>query len=280
MATTTAHSFNTSQSDFRTSQTHPHAPHSFSYSESPLTQLPTVDFPFDDLRRRMTEFTTKFDAYIERGRKRVLEERNDFRARLSELNEDQKSTSTQISTIQSTLASHTHLQTREAHEKSEMQSQISHLESHASTQRTHRDKLQQAITSTQRQIDAKLSAQREYAAKIDKQSELNGPELAFWETYLGTRIEGGGDEGIIRVFYAFPAERVGSGEKEREATFELHVPETGSGGYEVLHTRPRLEGRDVERVVGRLNETRDIGVLLKGMRGLFQGVLGERMIVQ
>lgn len=55
------------------------------YSDDPLTQLPAVDFKFDDLRKRMAEFTVKFDAFIEQGRKRVLEERNEFRARLGEL---------------------------------------------------------------------------------------------------------------------------------------------------------------------------------------------------
>jgi hypothetical protein len=57
-----------------------------SYSDNPLTQLPTVDFNFEDLRKRMTDFTLKFDAFIEQGRKRVLQERNEFRARLGELN--------------------------------------------------------------------------------------------------------------------------------------------------------------------------------------------------
>jgi hypothetical protein len=56
-----------------------------SYSDNPLTQLPTVDFNFEDLRKRMTEFTVKFDAFIEQGRKRVLQERNEFRARLGEI---------------------------------------------------------------------------------------------------------------------------------------------------------------------------------------------------
>lgn len=51
-----------------------------------MTQLPQPDFNFDDLRRRMTDFSTKFDAYLERGRRQVLSERNSFRARLSELN--------------------------------------------------------------------------------------------------------------------------------------------------------------------------------------------------
>lgn len=62
------------------------APSSFSYSDDLNTQLPQVEFNFEDLRRRMADFTVKFDAFIERGRKRVLEERNEFRARLGELN--------------------------------------------------------------------------------------------------------------------------------------------------------------------------------------------------
>lgn len=47
--------------------------------------LPNTDFGFDDLRDRMTKFTAKFDAFIEQGRKRVLEERNQFRMNMAEL---------------------------------------------------------------------------------------------------------------------------------------------------------------------------------------------------
>jgi kinetochore protein Spc25 len=48
-------------------------------------QLPSIDFGFDDLRDRMAKFTAKFDAFIDQGRKRVLEERNAFRMNLAEL---------------------------------------------------------------------------------------------------------------------------------------------------------------------------------------------------
>jgi hypothetical protein len=47
--------------------------------------LPSIDFGFDDLRERMAKFTAKFDAFIEQGRKRVLEERNQFRMNVAEL---------------------------------------------------------------------------------------------------------------------------------------------------------------------------------------------------
>jgi kinetochore protein Spc25 len=47
--------------------------------------LPSINFGFEDLRDRMAKFTAKFDNFIEQGRKRVLEERNQFRMNIAEL---------------------------------------------------------------------------------------------------------------------------------------------------------------------------------------------------
>lgn len=47
--------------------------------------LPSVDFGFNDLRERMAQFTARFDEFIDRGRKKVLEERNAFRMNMAEL---------------------------------------------------------------------------------------------------------------------------------------------------------------------------------------------------
>ena len=47
--------------------------------------LPSANFGFDDLRDRMARFTVRFDDFIEKGRKRVLEERNQFRMNVAEL---------------------------------------------------------------------------------------------------------------------------------------------------------------------------------------------------
>lgn len=47
--------------------------------------LPSINFGFDELRDRMAKFTAKFDAFIEHGRKRVLEEKNQFVMQVTEL---------------------------------------------------------------------------------------------------------------------------------------------------------------------------------------------------
>lgn len=53
--------------------------------KSLVDTLPDVNFGYDELRDCMAKFTLKFDAFIQQGRKRVLEERNRFRMTLAEL---------------------------------------------------------------------------------------------------------------------------------------------------------------------------------------------------
>jgi kinetochore protein Spc25, fungi type len=189
--------------------------------------------------------------------------------------EEQRSTTTQISTLQSTLSTHGQILSRESSEKNEMLSQITSLEFHQSSQQAQRDRLKNAIAHTQRQIDAKLAAQREYAAKVDSQSRMNGPELNFWETYLGCRFEGcrfdgRGDEDGIRVIFNFEPVKQGPNKgQEREGMFEMKLPSGPGGRYDVAYSKPRLQEEKVKMVVERMNESREIATLLKGMRGLF-----------
>ena len=56
-----------------------------SLAPSMADSLPSIDFGFDDLRDRMARFTSKFDAFIEQGRKAVLEERNQFHMDVAEI---------------------------------------------------------------------------------------------------------------------------------------------------------------------------------------------------
>ena len=203
---------------------------------------------------------------------------------LFESTEDRRSTATRITTLSSTLASHAQLVSRESAEKAEMHAAISSLTAAQQEKAAACARLRTAIATTQRQIDAKRAAQQSYAEKMDAQSRLNGPELAFWEEHLGCRIEGSGREDVVRVVFAFEpgSSKIngngrngeGRGEEgssyyggEREGVFELKVPERG--GYEVIFSKPRLEEKRVAACVDRLNESRDIGAFLKGMRGLF-----------
>lgn len=52
---------------------------------SAADSLPNIKFGFDDLRDRMAKFTARFDVFLEQGKKRVYEERNQFRMNIAEL---------------------------------------------------------------------------------------------------------------------------------------------------------------------------------------------------
>ena len=70
---------------FRSSFAGSHTPYTTANAVSMADTLPSIDFGFQDLRERMAQFTVRFDEFIERGRKRVLEERNQFRMNVAEL---------------------------------------------------------------------------------------------------------------------------------------------------------------------------------------------------
>ena len=61
------------------------APLSSASALSMADSLPSINFGFEELRERMARFSHRFDDFIAEGRKRVLEERNQFRMNVAEL---------------------------------------------------------------------------------------------------------------------------------------------------------------------------------------------------
>ncbi|KAK7920366.1 chromosome segregation protein Spc25-domain-containing protein [Apiospora marii] len=225
-------------------------------------QLPSINFGFDDLRDRMAKFSARFDTFIELGRKRVLEERNQFRMNVAELQEDQRMKKKDMEILQ--LKTNTHQQTisKEAAETREMQAAIASLTQQRDKNAAQRDQLKRQITETQAEIDARQAAQRAHAARIEAQARFNVPELDFWISNLCLKIEGAGQTDRLKFVYTHIDDR----DWEREAWFELS---TSSRDYDVRHCRPKLEREKVDRVLERVNETRELATLLKGMRELF-----------
>ncbi|KAI9804050.1 MAG: kinetochore-associated Ndc80 complex subunit spc25 [Piccolia ochrophora] len=237
-------------------------PLSSAEAPSMADSLPSINFGFDELRDRMHQFTVRFDEFIERGRRRVLEERNQFRMNVAELHEDQRMKSKDIEIL--TLKSQTHAQTlqKEQQETTEMKAAITAIAHQRDTRASTRDRVQQQIAETHKLIDQRLDAQRQHAQHLDSQARFNVPELDFWQDYLCLHIEGAGMADRLKFVYTHVDER----DWDKEAWFELGMTKRD---YEVLHCRPKLASADVDAVLDKLNESRDLGVLLKGMRRLF-----------
>ncbi|PKY00952.1 hypothetical protein P168DRAFT_275588 [Aspergillus campestris IBT 28561] len=224
--------------------------------------LPSINFGFEDLRSRMAQFTARFDAFIERGRKQVLEERNQFKIGLVEMQEDERMRQRDIEILN--LKAQTHEQTlqKEAAEAAEMHAAIASVEMERAARLAKRDRLKQQIDETQKAIAQKTEAQKAHSRYLDAQSRLNVPELDFWQDYLCMRIEGAGREDRLKFVYTHLLEK----DWEAEAWFELG---TANRDYEVFHTRPKVDRDALNRELDLVNEDRDFGAFLKRMRKLF-----------
>ncbi|KAI9782004.1 MAG: kinetochore-associated Ndc80 complex subunit spc25 [Candelina submexicana] len=242
------------------------APYSTADAPSMADSLPSINFSFDELRDCMTKFTIRFDDFIEKGRKRILAERNQFRINVAELEEDQRMKKKDIEIL--TLQSNAHAQTvaKEAQELSEMHIAIDTLTVQLDDRAAARDQLKQQIAETKKAIAQQHKAQQEYARYLDGQQRFNIHELDFWHDYLCLRINGAGVEDQLKFVFT----HVDGRDPEREAWFELGMRKKD---YEVLHCKPKIEGEKVADCVEKLNETRDLGPFLKGMRELFISAL-------
>ena len=167
-----------------------------------------------------------------------------------------------IEILSSKSSSHQQTLAKEAAETNEMQAAIASLSAQRDAHLASREGLKQQIAETQKQIDAKLAAQRAHAQHLDVQSRFNIPELDFWTSNLCLTIEGAGQNDRLKFIFTHIDDR----DWTREAWFEL---DTTRREYDIPYCKPKLEKEQIERVVEKLNETRDLRLLLKGMRELF-----------
>lgn len=151
---------------------------------------------------------------------------------------------------------------KEDAETNEMQAAIASLSSQRDAQLATREALKQQLAETQKAIETRLTAQKAHAKYLDAQSRFNIPELDFWTSNLGLAIEGAGQNDRLKFVFT----NIDNNDWSREAWFEL---DTARREYEIPYCKPKLEKEQIERVVEKLNESRDLKVLLKGMRELF-----------
>lgn len=260
------------------------APFSSADAPSMADSLPSINFGFDDLRDRMAKFTVRFDNFIEQGRKRVLEERNQFRMNIVELQghyttplgytrtnlmiEDQRMKKKDIEILSSKASTHQQMLSKEAAETNEMKAAIASLTAQRDSHQATRESLKQQIAETQKEIGARLAAQRAYAQHVNSQSRFNIPELEFWNSTLSLTIEGAGLDDRIKFIYT----HIDNRDWTKEAWFEL---DTSKRDYEIPHCKPKLEKEKIERVLEKVNEGRSLQILLKGMRDLFKEAMSE-----
>lgn len=167
--------------------THVQAPYSTSSAPSMADSLPTLDFKFDELRATMNSFTRRFDAFIEQGRRRVLDERNQFKMRVAEMGGTSISTSTLLlfllppSRMKTDKSSRptppNRPRNRHSHQHLRDPRNNARIPNHRNRSNAHRN--QQPDNPTRKKsIHAQFPAQHTHNRKITHSNETRVPQIA------------------------------------------------------------------------------------------------------
>lgn len=143
---------------------------------------------------------------------------------------------------------------------------ISSLQSQRSGAQEHNDNTRHSIAQTQAAIKRRREAQQAHQRALNAEARHNTPELRFWEHCLGLRIEGTGIEERLRFVFVCVDEKDG----EREASFEMDM---AGSCLAIVNTSPKLDKEMVDDLQEQMNETRELGCFLKGMRELLVEVV-------
>lgn len=173
-----------------------------------------------------------------------------------------------IEILSSKASTHQLMLSKEAAETNEMKAAIASLTAQRDSRQATRESLKKQIAETQKQIETRLAAQRAHAQHVNSQSRFNIPELEFWNSTLSLTVDGAGLDDRLKFIFT----HIDGRDWTREAWFEL---DTSKREYEVPYCKPKLEKEQVERVMDKFNEGRNMQILLKGMRDLFKEAMKE-----
>ncbi|KAK9466283.1 chromosome segregation protein Spc25-domain-containing protein [Lipomyces arxii] len=229
---------------------------------SSATTLPDFVFDFDNLRRKMDSFQSKFDQYIATDRKRILSDRNKFEKEIAEAKEQEQHMLNQIEYYKEKEQEVAHENARETEEVQETEQSITEFTKKKQELSVLRDAVVRQISETQQLLEKKREERAQERSKLLVQSSQNAPELQFWEQNLGLRFEGVQDDYLKAIFWLLCES---NWDKEYQVVIDLT-----SRDYEISNCEPALPRSVLDDITARLNESRDFGRFLKEIRNAFK----------
>lgn len=226
--------------------------------------LPAINFGFAELQSRITAFQDRFDNFIANSRQRVLEERNQFRISLAALEEEERRKKRDIEAIGKRTAEHQRMMAQQEQETTGLQQEISDLSQQRDQALSNRKKLQNSLAALRGEIGQRETAQHHHVREAEAQARHNTPELDFWHSALGLRIEAATPHSVDRLHFVFT--KLDTRQPEQDASFDL---DTSKPDYSVVRCTPKIEADILEQCVDMLNRNRELGPFLKRLRCAF-----------
>lgn len=225
--------------------------------------LDSLTANFSELRERMQSFQVKFDGYIEQGRARVLQERNDFARNIAGERERQKELTKQIEEVARKQQETAAAVEKEREEADENERAIRELEQRKGNMQTYHSELDEQIQQLRRGLQQKSAAQAKERNAVIMQRAKGGPELSFWQENLCMTIDGFGVKDEIGFTFSHLLQ------ENEEKKFRI-VLDLASREYKVISTQPKLPTEALDEALNRLNGTRNLTLFLQEVRALFK----------
>ncbi|TGZ83152.1 hypothetical protein EX30DRAFT_329181 [Ascodesmis nigricans] len=230
---------------------------------APPPPLPSVDLGFDDLRERMTAFTTSFDEFIERGRRQLLGDRTQFQRTMTENKETQRQLTSELDAIAERELELKQQAEKDAQEALEVERVIAEMELKKKAKDEYKANLLSQIADLKEVIEKRKLALSNEQRKVASQGAKNAPEVLFWEQYLGMRFKSMGVPDKLRIIFS----HVNDAKRDQECSFGLDL---SAREYDVFQITPELPADAVAAVLEKLNATRNFSGFLVDMRKLFK----------
>ena len=147
-----------------------------------------------------------------------------------------------------------------------MQATVDQLKAQEEERRKTLHKLEAELEEKTKEYAVKKEAAEKQEEFLKSQGQQDVEELRIWEERSGMRIEGAGSEDKLKFIF----KNIDEKDFNREFWFELCV---NKKDYEVLACQPKLDNEEVEPLLNKLNETRELGPFLRDMRNKFKQII-------
>ncbi len=173
---------------------------SFKNEFQTMVPLPVLDFGMADLKSRMAQFTVRFDTFVLSGRERLLQGKLEFAASMAEDRMTQKSHSKSLEQYKQIELDCAASMVKERAEVEQVQSSISVFSAKKQMMAEQQALLEIQVEQIKVLLQKKRELRSQQRQKLAEQNAKNAPELKFWETHLGMKIEAAGTDRLKFIF--------------------------------------------------------------------------------
>ncbi|CCH45815.1 putative kinetochore protein spc25 [Wickerhamomyces ciferrii] len=224
-----------------------------------MSDIRTLD---PEVEAKMEEISTKFERYISNQKSQIIKSKEDFKNKLQHLRNEYKEYGKELQSLAEREVELNKELAKEVQDKNSSSSRLNELKLKEETLIEDRKNLEKQVLDLSNQVNERRQELNKLKISKEKQAERDIPQVLIYEQVLSLKIEGGKQGYLTFKFHNIDP-------KNTEREFQLNLKVDGSK-YEDLSTIPEISQDDVNELLIKFNETRNLNSFLKNARQAFK----------